>query len=375
MKQNTCNGLILAEDARSLIWTRKEILAALVSQGIVLDVAVPQDSYGKQLEELGCNLIPISISRRGTNPIVDFGLMLQFRKILGRKKYDFAISYSIKPNIYGGFALRLAHVPFFLNITGMGTAMNNNGLLRSFVCFLYRFVSPYAAGVFFENQSNCNSFVNWKLCKLEQTQVFHGAGINLTEYPAAKYPQSSNEIRLLYIGRLMAEKGIVELCEAAKTLCSELPFVHFDIVGACDESFADYFNQHSGLPNMHWHGFQENVRPFIEKCHAILLPSYHEGMANALLEGGAMGRPLLTSRIPGCQEAVIHEKTGFLFPSRNVNEMLCAIRRFADLPHDCKILMGNASREHIAGTFDRKEHVTRISALIQTLLKKNNVSD
>ncbi len=363
-------GLILAEDARSLIWTRKEILVALITNGIQLDAAVPLDEYQQQLENMGCNVIPIQIERRGMNPFTDFKLMMQFRRILKRGGYDFAISYSIKPNIYGGFMLRLAHVPFFINITGMGTAMNNAGLLRKLVCFLYRRVSPYAKGVFFENASNCRCFVDWKLCSMEQTQVFSGAGINLREYPFLQYPSPNGELHLLYIGRLMPEKGLREICAVAKRCVSDFPQIHFDLVGACEDEYKAEFGQYESLPNMHWHGFQENVRPFIEKANAIVLPSYHEGMANVLLEGGAMGRPLLTSCIPGCQEAVLDGKTGFLFEPRSQEALFEAVQGFAALSDEERTAMGTASSQHIAANFNRDRIVEKVCTLVKETISR-----
>ncbi len=361
-------GLILAEDARSLIWTRKEILQALLANGIELDVVVPADAYQEELIKLGCKVIPIEIQRRGMNPFTDLRLMLQYRSILKKSKYDFAVSYSIKPNIYGGFMLRLAHIPFFLNITGMGTAMNNTGVLRQLACFLYRRVSPYAKGVFFENSNNCQCFVNWGLCRKEQTQVFSGAGINLDEYPLMPYPANKGKLHLLFIGRLMAEKGIRELCEVAKRCITALPEVQFDFVGACEEAFQAEFDQFTSLPNLHWHGFQENVRPFIEKAHAIILPSYHEGMANVLLEGGAMGRPLLTSRIPGCKEAVVEGKSGFLFAPRSADELFHAVQVFAALSDVERESMGMLSNQHVSSNFNRKHIVNQILSIVQETL-------
>ena len=365
-------GIIFCEDARSLILTRKEILLKLLEQGIGIDVAVPQDEYCEELEKYGCRIIPIYIQRRGMNPFADFGLMMQFRKILKKKHYDFAITYSIKPNIYGGLMLRMVHVPYFINITGMGTAMNSTGLLRSFVCFLYRFSSPYATGVFFENASNRQSFVDWHLCRMEQTHVFPGAGINIREFTPIPYPASTKETCFLFIGRLMAEKGVEELCKVAKQCEKELPDIHFDLVGPFEDSFMETFNNYKSLKNLHAHGFQKSIRPFMEKAHAVILPSYHEGMANVLLEGGAFGRPLLTSGIPGCQEAVIDHESGFLFKSHDVDSLMSVIRTFHSLSQAQREEMGQKSREHIASHFNRDFIVEKINGLIHQILKRRD---
>lgn len=357
-------GLIVAEDARSLLWTRREILQRLLHDGIRLDVAVPLDKYQHHLREMGCTIVGLNLQRRGMNPIADLALVRQLSSIVRAKPYSFALCYSIKPNIYGGYCLRRANIPFYLNVTGMGSAMNRPGVLRALVCWMYRHVAPYASRIFFENEDNCRRFCEWRLCRREQTVVFPGAGINLQHYTPLPYPDDSKEIHLLYVGRLMVDKGITELLQATACFQQDMPQVHVHLLGMCEQDFLPVLNQYGQLPNLHIHDFAEDIRPFVRDCHAVILPSYHEGMANVLLEGGSLGRPLLTSRIPGCQEAVKEGRNGYLFAPRNVEQLSSAVRRFVQLSPKERRTMAYESRQIIESVFDRANIVERITAII-----------
>lgn len=364
--QKAQRALILAEDARSLILTRREILLAMLGLGIEIDVAVPADEHCETLKQMGCQIIGIAIDRRGLNPIKDLKLFWTLKRIASAKPYDFAFTYAIKPNIYGGFALKQAGVTFYTNITGIGTAMHKDGLLRSFICFLYRFVTPFAAGVFFENSGNRDSFVKWKLCTKEQTHVFPGAGINVEQFEFCPYPKIIDRVKVLYIGRLMPEKGINELCQAARHFNDANFKVDFELAGACEESYKHEFDTYlATTPNLKYLGFLADVRPAIRDAHAILLPSYHEGMANVLLEGGALGRPLLASNIHGCKEAIVDGANGLLFDVKDTASLIQTISAFLASPYEKKVAMGAASHTHIVANFDRKSIVTNILRLLK----------
>ena len=107
----------------------------------------------------------------------------------------------------------------------------------------------------------------------------------------------------------------------------------------------------------HRHGYQKDVRPFIEKCHCFVLPSWHEGMANTNLECAASGRPLITSNIAGCKEAVVDGKSGFLAEKQNVDDLYKAMKEFTQLSYEERKTMGLVGRKHMADVFDKEKVV------------------
>lgn len=180
--------------------------------------------------------------------------------------------------------------------------------------------------------------------------------MNLAEYPFCEYP-SENETRFLFIGRVMKEKGVDELFEAAERIKKQHSDVFFDVVGPLEDDYKSKLEELVQKSVIVYHGYQKDVKPFIEKCHCFVLPSYHEGMANTLLEAGAMGRPLITSNIHGCLEAVEEGRNGYLAEAKNAESLLEQMEKFLALAYEERKGMGQASREVIQEKFDKKKVV------------------
>ena len=138
----------------------------------------------------------------------------------------------------------------------------------------------------------------------------------------------------------------------------------FTIVGDVEYGSQNPF---SDMKNVECVGFHKDVKPFVKDAHAIVLPSYHEGMANVLLEGASMGRPILASNIPGCQETFDEGITGFGFDAKNVESLYCAIGKFIALPYEQKVAMGKAGRRKIEDEFNRQIVVNKYLQQINSL--------
>ena len=357
--------LIIAEDAKSLILTRKELIEAIIRRGCQCDVLVPQDKYCSILEDMGCSIVDISFERRSINPIGELKLIRKYIKHLSKNKYDFVITYSIKPNIYGGLACCLSKTPYYINITGMGSALNGKGVVKHIVKALYRLVAPRANGVFFENEGNKDAFIRWKLSKESNSHVFHGAGINLSAFEYSPADSDNETVTFLYVGRLMEEKGVVELCNAAKKIGEKYPNTIFEFAGDFEDTFEKTFNdEYKGIKNIKYLGYRDDIKECIRRCDCVVLPSYHEGMANALLEGGAIGRPLLASNIYGCREAIVEGKNGFVFEPHDENSLYEAIEKFLKFSSTEREMFGKESRKHIEEYFDRQKIVEEIIKIV-----------
>ena len=273
------------------------------------------------------------------------------------EKPDFVLTYSIKPNIYAGFACRLLGVPYAVNVQGLGTAFQQKSL-AGIVTMMYRTALKKARRVFFENEANAAVFQNRHILTREQMCILSGAGVNLETFPEQPFPSEENGIRFLYLGRIMHEKGISEVLAAASKIKKQYgEKVQFDLVGFFED---DYQNDVDTLVRQHvlcFHGFQQDPRPFYAQAHCVLLPSYHEGMSNVLLEAAATGRALITSDIPGCREAVTVGKNGFLIPPRSVDALYEAIIAYLDLTPEKRREMGRLSRQKMELEFDKRQVV------------------
>lgn len=348
--------LILANNSSGLYSFRKELIRELAKKYCVW-ASTPDDGRVSQLEEIPCKVMPISMDRRGVNPIKDMGLMVRYFRLLAAVKPNFVMTYTIKPNIYGGIVCRLKKIPYGVNITGLGTAFQKEGFLKKIVTLLYKVALKDAKTVYFENAQNRDLFLELKIVKQEQCCLLHGAGVNLQQYTLLEYPKESEKLRFLFIGRVMQEKGVDELFSAMKMLHKENKNCVLDVVGSLEENYSEKIAVYEKEGWLTYHGFQEDVHPFIEKAHCFVLPSWHEGMANTNLECAASGRPVITSDIWGCKEAVIENETGFLCRSQDALSLYEAMKKMAELSGEQREQMGCAGRVHMEAVFDRERVV------------------
>lgn len=344
--------LILANHSGGLYDFRKDLIAELKTHASVA-VAVPHNDRWDELNGLADRVIELPVDRRGMNPLHDGKLFRQYRAILGEIKPDLVLTYTIKPNIYGGLACRMAHIPYAVNITGLGSAIENGGWLKKFVLALYRPALKGAKVVFFENAGNRDTLAATGVVPKGRDVVLHGAGVNLEDYPCQPYPQEG-PVHFLFVGRVMHEKGVDELFAAAKRMKQQYgERVEFHMVGSFEEAYKPVMDQLEQAGVVKYHGYQSDMKPFYAMAGCVVLPSYHEGMSNVLLEAAASGRPLITSDIPGCREAVENGVSGYLCPAKDADALYEAMRRFAALSVEQRSQMGRCGRERMEQQFSK----------------------
>lgn len=349
--------LVLANNDIGLYKFRKMLLERFLSDGHRVVIALPGGEYIPQLTALGCEFVETPLERRGMNPAKDISLYHLYRSIIRDVKPDLVVTYTVKPNVYGGMACRMMKVSYAANITGLGTAIEQGGALRTLVLNMYREALKKAKVVFFENVGNRDRLVEFKAVKMEQTHVLHGAGLDIDEFPFAPYP-AEGPVRFLYVGRVMREKGMDELLSAIERLKEKYgDGVQLDMIGYLEEAYEERLQALQDAGTIRFLGFQDDVPAFYRSAHCVVLPSYHEGMSNVLLEAGAMGRPLIASNIHGCMEAVVEGKSGYLCAVRDADSLYDAMERFIELPYEEKATMGAASHEHVVEVFDKRKVV------------------
>ena len=355
--------LIICNSASGLEVFRGMLIKRLIKEGNTVSSIIPVTAEQKELnaekkiEKWNCKLIRIPMERRGMNPIKDINLIKSYYEIMKAEKPDLVITYTIKPNIYGGFVSRILKVPYAVNITGLGTAFQNNGMLKHMVTLMYKIALKKVKIVFFENSENRDVIVNYGIVPLEKTQVLAGAGVDLEHFQYIEYPEECECTIFLFIGRVMREKGIDELFEAMRRLKQGGYNCSLDVLGGFEENYSSKIKKYEEEGWLHYQGYQDDVRPFIEKCHCFVLPSWHEGMANTNLECAASGRPVITSNIHGCLEAVIDGKTGYLAEKKSADDLYKTMKKFIQLSYKERKEMGLAGRRHIEAVFDKKKVV------------------
>ena len=325
---------------------RKDLIYALQKQGEIVAV-VPKNDKWQELCSIVDKAIELPLDRRGMNPIHDFSLFCKYRQILREIKPKLVITYTIKPNVYGGIACRMAHIPYAVNITGLGSAIKNGGLLRKFILMLYKVSLKGARVVFFENAANRDALVNAGVVPQGRNVVLNGAGVNLNDYPYQKYPNDGT-VRFLFVGRIMKEKGVDEFFVAAERMKKKYgKRVEFRMAGMFEEAYKQKIDELVNDGIIEYLGYQADMKSLYGAASCVVLPSYHEGMSNVLLEAAATGRPLITSDIPGCREAVEDGVSGYICPAKDADALYDAMQRFVELPESWRAEMGRRGRERM----------------------------
>ena len=353
--------LILTNHSYMLYRFRLELIQELMKNHEVV-LSMPFVGHEEDFQALGLRCIETDIDRRGIDPATDLKLYRTYQRLLKDEKPDLVITYSIKPNIYGGLACRMAGIPYCANVQGLGTAFRRKGLAQ-FVTVLYKLALGKAKTVFFENRANAEEFCRRGILSAEKETVLSGAGINLDRYPCIPYPENE-AVHFLYLGRIMREKGMDELFAAMRRLREKFGAgVVLDIVGFYDdEGYKAQVDELAAEGVAVYHGFQSDPVPYYAAADCVVLPSYHEGMSNVLLEAAATGRPVITSDIPGCREAVENGKTGLLCKAGDSESLYTQMVRMAETSSAERQAMGQAAHEKMLREFDKRLVVEKTMA-------------
>lgn len=353
--------LVLTNYANGLWLFRKELLLAFLEDGHEVSVSLPPDENVDKLRALcvadkKINIIETPFERRGNNPVKDFALFRTYRKLLNQQKPEVVLTYTIKPNLYGGLACSLKKIPYLCNITGLGTAIENGGVLSKILLCFYRISMKRASCVFFQNRKN-RDFMNKHGIAVHNSEMLPGSGVSLSEHPFMDYPSEEKHIRFLAVIRIMKDKGIEEYLEAARIMKTRHKNLRFYLVGEYEEEtrslYEPQIEELTEKKIIKYFGHIENVNEVMAKCHVIVHPSYHEGLSNVLLEAAACGRPVLASDINGCIEAFSEGESGFAFAVKSTQALVAAMEKFLALSGEERRSMGIAGRAWVEKNFDR----------------------
>ena len=366
MKQKSI--LFIANNIHGLYSFRREIVQACIDNNYRVVISSPLENgpWNDFFEDLGCMLVNTEIDSRGTNLFKDFKLLCYYARLISKIKPNAVLSYTIKPNIYGGLACRLTGIKQIANITGLGDALESNGTLAKCLIQLYRIALKRCLVVFFQNESNLrfclsNRIINGKY------QLLPGSGVNLSYFAYSEY-HITDTVVFGYVGRIMKQKGIDELFSAITIIKSRYgKKVEFHLLGNCDDQYVSQLEKMRKEDLVEFYGVNTDVRPFIKDIHCLVHPSYHEGMSNVCLECSAMGRPVITTDVPGCRETINDKETGYLIKPKDVDDLVSKIEKFIHLPIEDKRNMGIAARNKVEKEFNRDIVVEKYLSVLKDI--------
>lgn len=360
--------LILTNSDMGLYKFRRKLLQRLIREGNRIYISLPDGMYISRLEEIGCNFLHTQVDRRGTDPWKDGKLLCKYWKIIHKVKPDVVLTYTVKPNIYGAIACRMHHVKYIVNITGTGTALEKKGILSGILLFLYKIALKKASQIFFQNESNKRFFRENRIT--DRGRLIPGSGVDLSEHCYEEYPKEDGSTRFLFVGRIMADKGIREFLNCADRIGEKYDDVYFDLIGEYDERiYQKKIEELEKKGRLKYFGMQDDVHAFMKTHHAVVLPSYHEGLSNVLLEAAACGRPVLATTVPGCRETYEDGVSGIGFAPRDSSALVKAVEKFLEMPYEERKLMGIHGRQKAEKEFDRE---TVVEAYRQEIYKEKS---
>lgn len=346
--------LLLANDSTYVYNLRREVIEAMLAQDWQVTAVCERKQHWEDLIAMGCRMLALGVARHGKNPLQDLNLLRTYGKLLDAEKPDVVLTYNIKPNVYGGMACAKRNIPYLVNVCGLGTPVENPGLMQLLTVTLYKMGVKKASCVFFQNQEN-EDFFNARHMAPGHHHLLPGSGVNTARFALLPYPHGET-VDFLFISRVMKEKGIDQYLEAAQTVHGRHPETVFHILGGCDDdAYRKTLAQLENTGAIRYHGQQESVLPFQTISACTVHPTYYpEGMSNVLLESAACGRPIITTDRSGCREIVEDGVNGFVCRQRDSDDLVAQIEKFLALPWEQRRDMGLAARRKVEKEFDRQ---------------------
>lgn len=321
------NILINSGRTSPFLGTRVKLVKQIISNNHNVILTGFQDGYETEIQDLGASFIKVPVERSGLNPLNDIRLAIKYYNIIKKNKIDVVHSYTIKPNIYGSIAARVAGVKeVYPTLNGIGYAFTGKGIkaqiVRRIASLLYYIAFRCSKRVFFHNLDDIEVMVNNGLIEKEKCVRINGSGIDLDHFKKEKLPE---DISFLLISRLLKSKGIMEYLEAAKKVKIKYPNVTFKLIGPQDEnpsgikiSDISYYVENKIIEYL---GEQKDVRLALKDASVFVLPSYREGVSHTILEAMATGRAIITTDVPGCRDTTIEGNNGYLVQPYDSNDL------------------------------------------------------
>ncbi len=354
---------------------RLGLIKKLAANGYRITVIAPVDEYIHYLNDNPfIKHIPLkNLHPHGKQPWRDLMLIRELFQIYKREQPDIILHFTIKPNIFGNLAARFARIPSLAIVTGLGYTFLHSNLITRLAPLLYRLALKKVKKLIVHNACDKEFFIKNRLVAKERCQVISGSGVNSSYFQPVHHTNRENQFVFLFMGRLIYDKGLAEFVEAAKSVSKIAKKSQCWIAGPLEPGnptdvpsgqFLQWIKHHS----VSYFGNVQDIRNFIRQADVIVLPSYREGIPRSILEGMAMGKPIITTSSPGCKETVIDGENGYLVPPKDAQSLAEAMLKMYNLSKEEQEEMGWKSRELALAKFDEEIITSQYITLLEKLL-------
>lgn len=337
---------------------RLPVAKMAIQRGFEVHLACSITDKLAEIEEAGIAVHEVPFSRSGVNFLKEMRVLIDLANVVRSVSPNIIHGISSKGTIFGGILSQLFQTEKFIaSISGLGYVFIDKSLraksLRWLVTFLYRFALRSAKGVIFQNKDDQAIFLESKIVSFQNSILVRGSGVDLDKFHFTSEP--TGDLIVMFVARLLKDKGIIEFTEAAKIIRQKIN-ARFVVVGEIDPSNPNSLSI-SELNNLiksehieYW-GFSDDVDKVIPRSHIIVLPSYREGLPKTLIEASACGRPIVTTDVPGCRDAIIPNFTGLLVNAKDVIGLVGAIENLLNNKQR-RLSFGIAGRQLAEEFFD-----------------------
>jgi glycosyltransferase involved in cell wall biosynthesis len=354
---------------------RLPIALAARDAGYDVHVATANGEAAIGIIDLGLKWHILPLTRKGTAAITELKCLINIYKLFKEVRPTIVHLVTIKPVIYAGIISRFLKIPTVAAISGLGTVYIGRTWWAKLRRFLIKDFYMFALKrsdirVIFQNKDDRSTFVSIFNLDIDNTRLIPGSGVNLEEY-AYELPPIGKP-RITYASRLLKEKGAREFFKAAEILFERGVEASFVMAGSVDTGNPSSIsvNRLSKWRKCNYISFVgqvSDVKKLFLDTHIVVLPSYREGLPRVLIEAAAMGRPVVTTNVAGCRDAIVDGKTGLLVPVRNAEALADAIEALIKEPK-LRQNMAEAGRLLAEKKFDIKEVITKHLSIYDELV-------
>ena len=356
---------------------RKDVALAAKEAGWDVTIVTTDTGKLKDVEALGLKTINLPMSRSGMNIVEELKTLNWLRKLYKREKPDVVHHVGMKTILWGTLAAKFSRVHGVVNaISGLGGffSEDNKGILAKVMPIVLRFSHARKNLLcIFQNDDDWGLYVKHGIIKHEQGRFIKGSGVDLDQFCYTPEPEEG-KIKVMLTARMIVEKGVFLLTEAAERLRSKYEGkVQFLLVGGLDDHPGAITKEQLEAvcdgEYIQWLGYRTDVRDLLKQCHIMAFPSYYmEGLPKSLIEADAIGRPIITSNSVGCKETVINGYNGFLIQPKDVDALTEKLDMLLS-DKELRVKMGKNARKYAEDYFSIEVVKERHLAIYDELVK------
>lgn len=350
-----------------------------INKGFDVYLITANSGKRSEIEGYGINYIEVPFERSGKNLFHELKCIKLLAKHYKRLNPDIIHHVTLKAALLGSFAAKISGHKNVINaISGLGYNFTDgrNGPLQKLIRFMMR--KSFKSDKFYfilQNPDDIEMMKSQKLVPDNHYRLIKGSGVDLKEFPYT-LPVIKDKIQILFPARILYDKGVMELIEAAKSLGKKWKGkAVFILAGDCDENnkavvSEEELNKHLIPDYIEWIKFREDMILQYQQSDIVVLPSYREGLPKSLIEACAIGRPIITTDVPGCRECVIDGYNGRMVPVKTVVPLANAIEELCE-SKSLRDKMGSNSRVLAEQEFSIESVIEKTFLIYEELLRSN----